>query len=215
MKPADRHSTRLRAIYDRVAPLYDSLDFPFETWRYRAIRPEVFAAVADARHLLDCAIGTGRNIPYYPADAQMTGFDLSPAMLARARRRSTRLGRAVELLEADILDLPFADGRFCAATATFLFCVLPDEVQDRALREVARVVKPGGRIVLLEYTWSQNPFHRWLMKLWVPWIRFAFGAGFGRRTRDHAVKAGLIIEDESYLYRDIIRRLTLRRPETL
>ncbi len=214
MKPADRHSTRLKEIYDRVAPLYDVLEFPFEKWRYRAIRPEVFAPVAGARRLLDCAIGTGRNIPFYPATAQMTGFDLSPAMLARAGRRSSRLGRDVELVEADVLDLPFADGSFGAATATFLFCVLPDHVQERALREVARVVKPGGRIVLLEYTWSQDPFQRRRMELWVPWIRFAFGAGFDRRTAHHAVKAGLIIEDESHLYRDIILRLTLRCPET-
>lgn len=214
MTPADRHSTRLRAIYDRVAPFYDVLDYPFEKWRYRALRPEVFAPVAGARRLLDCAIGTGRNIPYYPATAQVTGFDLSPAMLARARRRSRSLGRAVELFEANVLDLPFADGHFSAATATFLFCVLPDEYQERGLREVARVVEPGGRIILLEYTWSQNPFQRRLMKLWTPWIRFAFGAGFDRRTAHHAVKAGLIIEDESYLYRDIILRLTLRRPET-
>ncbi len=170
---ANQATTHLRSIYDRIAPLYDLLDIPFERGRYRAIRPGVFAEVTDARRLLDCGIGTGRNIPFYPRQAEVTGVDQCQGMLARARRRAHRQQREVELIEANVLDMPFGDDAFCAATATFLFCVLPDEIQESALREIARVVKPGGRIVLLEYQLSQRPWHRRIMKLWAPWVRLA------------------------------------------
>ena len=206
-------STHLRSTYNRIAPFYDLLDLPFERGRYRVIRPQVFTTVTGAERLLDCGVGTGRNISYYPRQAQVTGIDLCPEMLARARKRAEKLGRDVELIEADVLDMPFEDGSFCAATATFLFCVLPDEVQLAALREIARVVKPEGRIVLLEYIYSRKLWHRGLMKLWVPWIRFAYGAAFDRRTYEHVKNAGLVVEDRRFVHADIIVQLTARVPE--
>ncbi len=203
----------LRSIYDRIAPLYDLLDIPFERGRYRAIRPGVFAEVADARRLLDCGIGTGRNIPYYPRQVEVTGIDQCQGMLERARRRAHRQQRQVDLIEANVLDMPFDDDTFCAATATFLFCVLPDEIQESALREIARVVKPGGQIVLLEYQLSQRPWHSRIMKLWAPWVRFAYGAAFDQRTHEHVRKAGLIVEQRRYVHADIIVQLSITVPE--
>ncbi len=73
------------ARYKRVAPLYDLLDLPFEFGRYRALRRRVFEGLSGA--ILDAGIGTGRNLPFYPAGATVVGIDLSPAMLARAARR--------------------------------------------------------------------------------------------------------------------------------
>ena len=206
-------SRRLRAKYERIAPFYDFLDGSFERRRYRAVRPLIFAEVIGAGRLLDCGVGTGRNIPYYPPEARVTGIDLCAGMLNRARRRAERLGHAVELVEADVLDLPFATNSFDAATATFLFCVLPDTVQEAALREIARVVRPGGRIVLLEYVLSQNPWRRRIMKLWAPWVRFAYGAAFDRHTLDHVVAAGLSIEARHFVYADMLLLITARVPE--
>ncbi|MFQ5534453.1 MAG: class I SAM-dependent methyltransferase [Sphingomonadales bacterium] len=213
MEQPGQASNQLRATYDRIAPLYDLLDLPFEYGRYRAIRPGVFEQVADAQRLLDCGVGTGRNIPFYPRQAKVTGIDQCPGMLARARRRAGKHNRDVELVETNVLDMPFDDDAFCAASATFLFCVLPDELQEAALREIARVVKPGGRIVLLEYKLSQKPAHRRMMKLWAPWVRFAYGAAFDRRTEDHARNAGLIIEDRRFVHADILVQITARTPE--
>ena len=79
---------RLRKTYNRTCGLYDLLDLPFEHGRYRHIRPRVFDAVENAATILDCGVGTGRNIAYYPPDAKVTGVDLCTGMLERARRRA-------------------------------------------------------------------------------------------------------------------------------
>jgi ubiquinone/menaquinone biosynthesis C-methylase UbiE len=200
---------RLRSIYERIAPWYDVLDLPFEWLRYRHIRPGIFDAVAGATRLLDCGVGTGRNVPYYPPRTLVTGIDLAPAMLERARWRAKRWRPDVQLTQADVLRLPFANGTFCAATATFLFCVLPDELQVPALREMARVVRPGGRIVLLEYAMSHRPIRRLMMKMWAPWVRLAYGAGFDRRTHAHALAAGLHVESRRYICADIIVQMSI------
>ena len=75
--------------YERIAPLYDLLDLPFEYSRYRKIRPLLFQGLKG--RVLDAGIGTGRNIQFYPTEAQVVGIDISPAMLARAERRRLSL----------------------------------------------------------------------------------------------------------------------------
>lgn len=208
----ERALALLRHKYAWIARFYDLLDFPFEHARYRHIRPVVFDAVPDASRLLDCGVGTGRNIPYYPPNARVTGIDQCPQMLARARARAGKHGREITFVEADVTDLPFEDDHFEAAAATFLFCVLPDALQPQALREMARVVKPGGKIVLLEYSLSLKPFQRFLMRLWAPWVRFAYGASFDRRTRDHITAAGLALDEARFVHSDTVLLLTVTVP---
>jgi ubiquinone/menaquinone biosynthesis C-methylase UbiE len=72
-------------------------------------------------------------------------------MLTRADRRARKAGRAVDLRLMDVTDLKLPDRSFDAAFASFLFCVLPEEQQEPAVREIARVLKPGGTLRLLEY----------------------------------------------------------------
>jgi ubiquinone/menaquinone biosynthesis C-methylase UbiE len=120
--------------YERIAPLYDLLDLPFEYSRYRKIRPLLFKGLEG--RVLDAGVGTGRNIPFYPPEAQVVGIDISPAMLARAERRRLSLGADVKLHQMDVTHLAFEDQSFDAAVATFLFCVLSDDLQVPALREL-------------------------------------------------------------------------------
>jgi ubiquinone/menaquinone biosynthesis C-methylase UbiE len=86
--------------YERIAPLYNLLDLPFEYSRYRKIRPLLFRGLKG--RLLDAGVGTGRNIPFYPPKAQVVGIDISPAMLVRAERRRLSLGVDVELYQMDV-----------------------------------------------------------------------------------------------------------------
>jgi ubiquinone/menaquinone biosynthesis C-methylase UbiE len=152
--------------YERIAPLYDLLDLPFEYSRYRKIRPLLFQGLKG--RVLDAGIGTGRNIQFYPTEAQVIGIDISPAMLARAERRRLSLGADVELHQMDVTRLAFEDQSFAAAVATFLFCVLPDDLQVAALRELGRVVKSGGTIRLLEYVRPRGAMRRAITRLWEP-----------------------------------------------
>jgi ubiquinone/menaquinone biosynthesis C-methylase UbiE len=196
--------------YQRIARFYDVLDLAFEHGRYRRIRPALFADLSG--RLLDAGVGTGRNFPYYPPGARVVGIDFSPAMLARAQRRQGRSPASVDLREMDVTQLGFPAGCFDAAVATFLFCVLPEDRQVPALRELARVVKPGGRIRLLEYVRPRKPLRRLVSRLWEPWMAWAYGAGLDRRTEEHARDAGLAPTEVRFVIADLIKLIEIRLP---
>lgn len=200
--------TASRARYQRIAPFYDVLDLLFEYRRYRALRPHLFDGLSGS--LLDAGAGTGRNIPFYPNECRVVGIDQSPAMLARASKRRIELGKRVELLEMDVLNTTFPDGRFDAIVATFLFCVLDESQQLPALRELARICKPTGQIRLLDYAYSRDPFRRFVMRLWAPWVRWAYGAAFDRNTERYIPEAGLEIVEKRFLYQDTITLIVAR-----
>jgi ubiquinone/menaquinone biosynthesis C-methylase UbiE len=195
-------------VYRHIATFYDLLDLPFEYSRYRPLRRQLFAGLSG--NILDAGVGTGRNMRYYPKDAKAAGIDLSPAMLAHAERRRDRLGLEVALEEMNVLNTSFPDHSFDAVVATFLFCVLPPEHQAPALRELARICKPGGQIRILEYAYSQDPLRLFIMRLWAPWVRWAYGATFDRATEGYLAEAGLETVETRFLYRDIIKLIVAR-----
>lgn len=203
--------TSLHDRYQRIAPFYDWLDLPFEYRRYRPIRPRLFHGLGG--RVLDAGVGTGRNMPFYPPGAEVTGIDLSEAMLARAERRRAALGVDADLQQMDVTRMDFPDASFDAAVATFLFCVLPEELQAPALREIGRVVKPGGTVRLLEYVRPSGAVRRALARLWEPWMMWAYGAGFDRRTEEHVAETSLQIADSTFVVDDLIKLLALKVPQ--
>jgi ubiquinone/menaquinone biosynthesis C-methylase UbiE len=152
--------------YQRIAWVYDLVDLPFEYGRYRKIRPLLFRGLAG--RILEAGVGTGWNFPFYPTESEVVGIDVSPAMLARAERRRHSAAATVELRQMDVTRLDFADRSFNAAVATFLFCTLPDELQVAGMRELGRVVNPGGIIRCLEYTRPSGGLRRAMTRLWEP-----------------------------------------------
>jgi len=195
--------------YQRIAPFYDLLDLPFEYARYRHIRPQLFAGLSG--RILDAGVGTGRNIPFYPANAYVVGIDLSPAMLARAMRRARPLGPTVEFHQMDITRVALQERSFDAAVGSFLFCVLPDNLQVPALREIKRVLKPGGVLRLLEYVRPKGRLRAAMARLWEPWMAWAYGAGFDRRIEEHVVESGLEILESRFVVEDLIKLISARR----
>jgi len=194
--------------YNRIARLYDLLDLPFEYGRYRPLRRVLFSRLSGT--LLDAGVGTGRNFPFYPDGSRVTGIDLSPAMLKRARLRKHKLGTEIDLAEMNVIKMEFADDSFDGIISTFLFCVLDADHQQPALEELRRVCRPDGTILILEYVLPESPLPRFIMKLWAPWVRFAYGAEFDRHTEQYLEAAGLELVSKEFLYKDIIKLLTVR-----
>jgi ubiquinone/menaquinone biosynthesis C-methylase UbiE len=198
--------------YQRIARFYDFLDQSFERRRYRALRPLLFEGMSG--RLLDAGIGTGRNCEFYPPGAIVSGIDSSPAMLERARGRCPTLAEGNRLYQMDVTSLDFPTGSFDAAVSSFLFCVLPNPLQAAALRELGRVVRPGGLIRLLEYVRPRGAVRKTISYIWQPWIHWAYGASFDRNTEQYVLEAGLKIVESRYVVDDLVKMITVRSPTT-
>jgi ubiquinone/menaquinone biosynthesis C-methylase UbiE len=94
--------------------------------------------------------------------------------------------------------------------ATFLFCTLPDELQVAGMRELGRVVKPGGAIRCLEYTRPSGGLRRAMTRVWEPWVYWAYGAGFDRQTEKHVPEAGLQLVESRFVADELIKLLAAR-----
>jgi phosphatidylethanolamine/phosphatidyl-N-methylethanolamine N-methyltransferase len=141
-------------VYEKLSSVYD-LVFGPTLHPGRLVAIERMGIEADDR-ILEVGVGTGINTSLYPRNCHVTGVDLSSSMLEKARERVAREGlRNVRLLEMDAQNLTFADGSFDIVYAPYLVSVVPDPVQ--VAREMRRVCKPGGKIIILNHFRSANP----------------------------------------------------------
>jgi ubiquinone/menaquinone biosynthesis C-methylase UbiE len=133
-----------RARYTLLAPLYDAFT-GFRPQRRRSL--ELLDARPGERVLID-GCGTGADLAFLHAEVQVVATDITPAMIERTRRRAEGLGRAVDARVMDAQALEFADATFDAVVLHLILAVVPDPVA--AVREAARVLKPGGRAVVFD-----------------------------------------------------------------
>jgi ubiquinone/menaquinone biosynthesis C-methylase UbiE len=207
MSASDR-TAKARRVWDQSAPKYDrQIEFLERIWF--AGGREWIGARARGR-ILEVAIGTGRNLDHYPADATITGVELSPAMLDLARQRATTLGRAADLREGDAEQLPFDDGSFDTVVCALSLCAIPDD--RKAIGEMRRVLAPGGRLLLLDHvrsTWPPVYAAQWLLERLT--IATA-GEHFTRRPLPLLEAAGFRIVEAERLKAGSIERIHAVKP---
>lgn len=193
--------------YDRIAPVYDLMEWGMERGA-RGWREELWER-ATGKRVLEVGVGTGKNFPYYPEGAEVVGIDISEGMLSRARQRADRLGVEVTLDLADAQALPYEDATYDVVLATFVFCSVPDPIQG--LREAFRVLKPGGRLLLLEHVRSELPVLGTLMRWLDPIPYRIFGAHIARDTVANVKAAGFESEQNEKRMLDIVRLIQAPR----
>lgn len=160
--------------------------------------------------VLEVAVGTGLNLPCYPRGIAFTGIDLSPAMLAIARDRARALGMAADLREASADALPFADDSFDTAVCTVSLCNIP---ADRAaIAEMYRVLRPGGRLILLDHVASDRPWILAIERVLKPLTLRMNGDYLTRRPLPLVTAAGFTLTGSERLKLGIIERLTAVKP---
>jgi ubiquinone/menaquinone biosynthesis C-methylase UbiE len=199
---------RLRRYWDKHAPSYDREMGFFDRHLFRDSRQWICShAVGD---VLEVAIGTGLNIPHYPDQVRLTGVEWSPAMLDQARHRTEQLGRMVDLRLGDAQALEFPDARFDTVVCTFSLCAIPDD--RKALDEMARVLRPGGLLLLADHVeasrWDARAAQRLLERVTIP----VGGEHFRRRPLTQVTAMGFTIEAHDRFTLGIVERLAARKP---
>jgi len=190
-RPDPKQTALTRSRYDRVAPFYDLMtlcnDFLYRHWR-----KWLWQQMPNHGRIVEVGIGTGKSIPFHPRDAEVVGIDLSPKMLARAQKVKRKLGAHTKLVLDDVQALDLPDESVDATVATFVFCSVPDPVLG--FGELRRVLRPGGRVYLLEHMRAANEFIGRLMDFINPLVVTTLGFNINRRTLENIERAGLHID---------------------
>jgi ubiquinone/menaquinone biosynthesis C-methylase UbiE len=143
--------------YDRFAQWYDLIEGVPDLLGIRNLRQQILGQASG--DVLEVAVGTGKNLPYYPYRCRIIAMDLSREMLNMAQKRAANLSMNVSFLLADAEALPFSDQSFDTVVSSLSTCTFPNPVA--ALKEMARVCRPQGKVLLLEHGRSDR---EWLAR---------------------------------------------------
>ncbi len=186
----EKATAATRARYQRISGLYDKME-RFAERRYSEWRPRLWSMVQGPK-VLEVGVGTGKNMPYYPAGVQITAVDLTPGMLEYAQKRAAELNVNVDLQLGDAQQLDFPDNTFDDVVSTFVFCSVPDPALG--LKELLRVTKPNGRLLMLEHVRAGNELIGLMMDVMNPVMVRLSGANINRRTVENVRQSGWQLE---------------------
>ncbi len=182
--------------YNRNALLYDLFELPVEKLLYSKWRKKYFSPLKGK--ILDVGIGTGKNIDYYSDKAEVTGIDFSPKMLEKGRQKLAKSGKKnITLIQMDVENLNFKDNSFDYVITSSVFCSVPDPIGG--LKEIRRVLKPDGKLIMVEHVLSRNKFISLLENLFNGTVRFFTGVNINRDTGQNIIKSGMEVIDEKDL----------------
>jgi ubiquinone/menaquinone biosynthesis C-methylase UbiE len=204
----ETETQRVRRLYDRDAHKYDREMNFFDRLLFRGGREWVCTRASG--EVLEIAIGTGRNLPHYPPDVRLTGIELSPAMLEIARGRAREVGRDIDLRIGDAQALEFPDASFDTAVSTLSLCTIPDA--GAAVAEVRRVLRPGGRFLLLEHVRSPRSAVRFAQRLLDPLAVRFYADHLLREPLDYLQAHGFDVDQVERAKGGIVERVAARKP---
>ncbi len=198
-----------RFFYRWFAPLYDPITNMVESRDFFKWRQLLWSKV-EGNRILEVGVGTGRSFPFYPSGASIIAVDLSETMLKQAQEKSRNSNLQVKLERMDVQRLIFEDASFETVVSSLVFCEVRDPVGG--LIEVKRVVRNGGKVVMLEHVVSDNQKLAWFMNLFNPVLAFLTGENINRDTIHNVEKSGLIVERVTHLS-SIFKLIEARRKE--
>ncbi len=207
--PFPNETERVRRIQDKHAGGYDRQMNLFDRILFSGGRE--WACSQAEGEVLEIAIGTGRNLSFYRPGVELTAIEFSPEMLAIARKRAEEVGRQVDLREGDAQDLGFADESFDTVVITLALCTIPDD--RKAVREARRVLRFGGKLILLEHVRSPHLPVRAVQRLIEP-LAIRFEADhLTREPLDYLGDEGFEVESTDRSRLGIVERVVAHKPE--
>jgi ubiquinone/menaquinone biosynthesis C-methylase UbiE len=202
MQSRDTETERIRRIYDRRAATAPSSKGDANLrWLCGQAEGET----------IEVGIGRGRTLPFYPPDVRLTGIELSGVAIEIARRRAEQLGLNATLRQGDAASLPYPDEHFDTAVFSFVLCTIPDD--RRAVAEAVRVLRPGGRLLLVEHVRSPNAIVRSIERLFEPITMRHMADHLLREPLDHVLAEGLVVETLERRWFGVLERLAARKPD--
>ena len=188
-----------------MARFYDVLEYPMESgfsnWRKELL------SQAEGK-TLEVGIGTGKNIPHYPTGIELTGIDFSPKMIEIAGKKAQNYDNvSLHVMDAESMD--FEDNSFDTVVTSCVFCSVPNPVQG--LKEIRRVCKKDGKVLMLEHVRSNNKVIGKMMDIANPLPLHIYGANINRQTYENLLKAGFNPQDVKVtdLWFDIVKRISI------
>ncbi|MDU5722716.1 MAG: methyltransferase domain-containing protein [Clostridium butyricum] len=201
----DMHSEKIRKKYNRAARFYDILETPMEMMALREWRIDLMKGLEG--NILEIGVGTGKNIEYYPDDISITAIDFSEGMLQKAREKAEKYNKNVTLIQMDAQDMKFPDNTFDTIFTTCVYCSVPDPV--KWLKEMRRVCKPNGKIIMIEHVRSEMWLLGAVMDILNPIVVTTYGANINRKTVENIYKSGFTDVNSNNLYGDIVKKIVI------
>jgi ubiquinone/menaquinone biosynthesis C-methylase UbiE len=201
----DKQTEKIRRRYSRIAPFYDFMEKPMEIM-FSGWRQELLKQVTGK--VLEIGVGTGKNLEYYPADVEVTAIDFSPRMIEKAREKTTKINYKINLMVMDTQDLKFPDNSFDTIVTSCVFCSVPDPV--KGLKEIRRVCRSGGKVVMLEHVRSHKPVPGPLMDIMNSVPVHVYRANINRETVANLKTAGFTHIEVKNLWLDIVKLIIVR-----
>ncbi|UZQ48920.1 class I SAM-dependent methyltransferase [Clostridium kluyveri] len=201
----DINSEKIRKRYNRASKFYDILESPMEMMSLKEWRINLMKELK--RKVLEVGVGTGKNIEYYPDNIDITAIDFSEKMLGKAREKAQKYNKQVTLLQMDAQDMDFQDNTFDMVFTTCVYCSVPDPI--KGLKEMRRVCKPNGKIIMIEHVRSEKKILGLIMDILNPIVVNTYGANINRKTVQNVYNAGFGSIKVKDLYSDIVKNIVI------